>query len=161
RKAGGRAMSWWAAASDCPCELLLDPLSGAVALTLDDDGIDVVQDAIEDGGGQGAVIVEDLRPVLVDAVGGDHHRRTLVALADDLEQQVGTVLVDGKVAELVDNEQGRVQVAAELVLEPADGLRRCQRVDNVDGRREENRVSVDAGGVAKCKRDVRLTEANG
>jgi hypothetical protein len=30
-------------------DLLFDALSGAVALALDDDGIDVVQDAVEDG----------------------------------------------------------------------------------------------------------------
>jgi hypothetical protein len=42
--------------------------------------------------------------VFVGAVGGDHHGSALVALADDLEQQVGAVLVDGQVAEFVDDE---------------------------------------------------------
>src|SRR5262245_21827431 len=63
---------------------------GAEALAFDDDGIDVVEDAIQD------VIVEDLRPVLVGTVGGDQHRRALVALADDLEQQICTVLSMGR-----------------------------------------------------------------
>jgi len=54
---------------------------GAEALALDDDGIDLVQDTVKDGGGQGAVVVEDLRPVLVGAVGGDQHRCALIALA--------------------------------------------------------------------------------
>ena len=75
--------------------LLVDLFLGPEALAFDDDGIDVMEDAVEDGGGQGAVVVEDLRPVLVDAVGGDHHRSALVALADDLEQEVGAELVDG------------------------------------------------------------------
>src|SRR5262249_18260153 len=76
---------------------------GAEALALNDDGIDVVEDAVEDGGGERAVVVEDLRPVLVGTIGGDDHRRALVALADDLKQQIGTVLVDRQVAELVDD----------------------------------------------------------
>jgi hypothetical protein len=37
------------------------------------------------------------------AVGGDHDRRALVALADDLEQQVYAALVDRQVAELVNS----------------------------------------------------------
>src|SRR5215467_8393970 len=140
---------------------LLDSLFGAEALALDDDGIDVVQDAIEDGGGQGAVVVEDLRPVLVGAVGGEEDRRTLVALADDLEQQVGAMLVDGEVAELIDDQHGGLQVTAELVLEAAGRLRGRQRVDDVDGGGEEHGVSTNAGGMAKRNRDVRLAEADG
>ena len=74
------------------------------ALAVDDDRIGMVQDAIEDRGGQCTVVVEDLRPVLVDAVGGDHHRGALVALADNLEQQVRAMLVDRKVSELIDDQ---------------------------------------------------------
>jgi len=40
----------------------------AEAFAFYDDRIDVVHDAIEDGGGQRAVIIEDLCPMLVDAV---------------------------------------------------------------------------------------------
>src|SRR6202049_3129257 len=140
--------------------LLVNLVLGAVALAFDDDRVGVVEDAVEDGGGQGAVVVEDLRPVFVSAVGGDHHRCTLVALADDLEQQVCAVLVDRKVTELIDNQHGGLQVAVELALEAAGGRCRCQGVDNVDGRGEEHRVSMQAGGVAKSDRQVRLAEAD-
>src|SRR5262245_41800700 len=140
----------------------LDLGLGAEALAFDDDGIDVVEDAIQDGGGQGAVIVEDLRPVLVGTVGGDQHRRALVALADDLEQQICTVLVDGKIPKLVDDQQPRLEVAADLALEPAAGrLGRGQGVDDVDGGGEEHGVAGDTGGVAESKRDVRFAEADG
>ena len=85
-------------------ELLFDDLVlHAETFAFDDDSIDVVHDAIENGGGQRAVIIEDLCPVLVDAVGCDHDRGALVALADDLEQQICTVLVDGEVAELIES----------------------------------------------------------
>src|SRR6516165_4202931 len=66
--------------------LLFNLVLHAEALAFDDDRVGVVQDAVEDGGGQRAVVVEDLGPMFVGAVGGDHHRCALVALADDLEQ---------------------------------------------------------------------------
>ena len=54
------------------------------------------------------------------AVGGHHDRGALAALADDLEQQVCTVLVDGEVAELVDDEDGGLQITADVALELAE-----------------------------------------
>jgi hypothetical protein len=66
--------------------LLFNLVLHAEALAFDDDRVGVVQDAVKDGGGQRAVVVEDLGPMFVGAVGGDHHRCALVALADDLEQ---------------------------------------------------------------------------
>ena len=48
--------------------LLLDLILHAEALAFDDDRVGVVQDAVEDGGGQRTVVVEDLRPVFVGAV---------------------------------------------------------------------------------------------
>jgi hypothetical protein len=40
----------------------------AIALALDDDGLDVVQEAVQQRRGQGGVVVEDLGPLLVRAV---------------------------------------------------------------------------------------------
>jgi hypothetical protein len=45
--------------------LLVNLVLGAIVLAFDDDRVGVVEDAVEDGGGQGAVVVEDLRPVFV------------------------------------------------------------------------------------------------
>src|SRR5262249_61192353 len=83
------------------------------------------------------------------------------ALVDDLEQQVGAMLVDGEVAELIDDQHGGLEVTAELVLEAAGRLRGRQRVDDVDGGGEEHGVSTNAGGMAKRNGDVRLAEADG
>ena len=73
---------------------VLHPVAG----TLDDDGLGVVEEAVEDGAGDGAVVVEDAGPLLEGLVGGDDQGTTLVTLADDLEEEVGPVLVDGEVA---------------------------------------------------------------
>ena len=62
---------------------LLCAFVSSLSLDLDlvtDDGLGVVDEAIEDGGCQAAVVIEDLRAVLEGAIGGDHHQGALVAL---------------------------------------------------------------------------------
>src|SRR5215468_6862423 len=127
-------------------DLFVNLVLHAKALAFDDDGLGVMEDAIEDCGRQGAVVVKDLRPVFVGAISRDHHRGTLVALADDLEQQVGAVLVDGQVTELVDNKDGGLDVAVKFAFELPGGLSGGECVDDVDGGSEEHRVSLQAGG---------------
>ncbi len=65
----------------------------------------MVEEAVEDGGGDGGVAVEDGGPVLEGFVGGQDDGAAFVAGADDLEEQVGSALVDGEVADLVEDEQ--------------------------------------------------------
>lgn len=62
----------------------------------------MVEQPVEQRRGQRGVVVEDLGPVLIGAIGRDDERAVLIALADDLEQQVRAELVDGEVAQLVD-----------------------------------------------------------
>ena len=52
------------------------------ALALDDDRIGMMQQAIQDRRGQGAVMVEDGGPVFEGAVGGQDHRPLFIAEAD-------------------------------------------------------------------------------
>jgi hypothetical protein len=78
-----------------------DAVLHAVASSFDDDGFGVVEESVEDGAGQGAVVVEDGRPVFEDLVGGQDDRAAFVALADDLEEEVGPAFVDGQVAQFV------------------------------------------------------------
>ena len=61
----------------------------------------MVKEAIKDGGGDGAIAVEDSGPLFKGFVGGDDDRTAFVALTDDLEEQVGSALIDGQVADLV------------------------------------------------------------
>ena len=48
-----------------------DLIFGAEAAAFEGDGFGVVEQAIEQRGGEHAVAVEDARPMFVDAVGGD------------------------------------------------------------------------------------------
>ena len=66
--------------------VVFDAVFCAVAFSFDDDGFAVVHDAVEDGGGDGGVVVEGLLPFLVDAIGGDDGGGVFVASGDDLEE---------------------------------------------------------------------------
>ena len=82
----------------------LDLILHAIALPFDGDGFGMMKETVEDGGGQGAVIVEDLRPFLERLVGGEDDGAVLVALGDDLKEEVGAFSVDGQIAEFVKDE---------------------------------------------------------
>jgi len=56
----------------------------------------VVKQPVQDGGGDGAVVVEDGSPLLERFVGRQNDGAALVALADDLKKEVRAVLVNGQ-----------------------------------------------------------------
>jgi len=60
----------------------------------------VVKDPVHDGRGDHRV-AEDLVPLAEAAVRGQDERPLLVAPRDQLEEKMGTVTVDGTVADLV------------------------------------------------------------
>ena len=75
-----------------------DLILHAVALPFDDHGFGVVQQPVQHGAGQGAVVVEDFGPVFIRLVGRQQDGALLITLADDLEEQVRAGFVDGQVA---------------------------------------------------------------
>ena len=76
----------------------------------------MVEDSVQQGAGEGGIVVEDRGPVFESLVGGQHDGTTFVTLADDLKEQVGAVLVDGQVAEFVDDEESWLEIAGEFAL---------------------------------------------
>ena len=82
----------------------------------------MVEEAVEDGGGDGGVAVEDGGPLLEGLVGGEPDGTAFVACADDLEQEIGPALVDGQVADLIEDQKRRGRVFAQLGFERAFGL---------------------------------------
>jgi len=109
----------------------------------------VVKEAIEDGGGDGAITVKDGRPLFEGFVGGDNNRTAFVALADNLEEQVGSAQIDGQVSDLIQNEQCRAEIMLELAFEGALRLGGTQSIDDVDSVSKQDAVSVLASGVAQ------------
>jgi hypothetical protein len=61
----------------------------------------MMQEPVEDCGSEDAVVVEDLRPVFERAVGGDDDGAPLIALGDDLKEEIGPVFVDGQISQFV------------------------------------------------------------
>src|SRR5665647_1592473 len=118
--AGGAGM----ASSEARSSLqIVDLILHAVALSLDEYRLGVVQEPVEQRRRQGAVIVEYLGPVLERTVRGDDRGAALIARANNLEQAVGAKLVDRKVAELIDDEQRWLQIFVHFTLEAARCLR--------------------------------------
>jgi hypothetical protein len=68
----------------------------AVAFAFEGEDFGMMQKAVQNRGGEGAVVIEDLGPVFKGLVGGQNNRAALKALADDLNEQIDSGFVDGK-----------------------------------------------------------------
>jgi hypothetical protein len=84
---------------------------GPITRTLDLADIGVMQKPVEQRGGERGVVVEDFRPGFERPIGAHQDGAALVALGDDLEQQVGAELIDREVADFVHDDERRFQIA--------------------------------------------------
>ena len=87
------------------CSTVFLLFAHAVAGSLNDYCVAVMQESVEQCTGEDAVVVERFGPVFVDAVGGQCDRAAFVTFRDDLEEQVRSGLVQGYEPELVNAEQ--------------------------------------------------------
>ena len=78
----------------------------AVALAFEGDHVGVVDEAVDERGGDHGV-AEDLAPGLEAAVAGDDDRAAFVAARDEREEQVGGLAFERQVADLVDDRAAR------------------------------------------------------
>ena len=126
----------------------------------DDDGLGVVQKSIQHRGGDGAVVVKDRGLLLEGLVGGQHDGALFAAPADDLEEEIGTVLVAGKIANLVQCQELRPQIGFGLAFEQAAFLRGRKVVDDADGVGEEHGRALLTGRVAQSGGEVGFSETD-
>jgi hypothetical protein len=92
-------------------------VSGAHGGAVELDDAAAFEDAVEDGGGE-VFVVEDGAPGVEGLVGGEDHRAfSAVALVDDVEEHVGGVGAVGEVADFIDDEHVRMDVAGECLAE--------------------------------------------
>ena len=68
---------------------------------------------VDQGRGQGVVHIEQGAPFPEDSIRGQHDRSGFITGSNDLEQQVGPALVDGKIAQLIEEENLRTDVGFE------------------------------------------------
>src|SRR4051794_6597333 len=87
--------------SDSFAGALLEAMAEAPALGAGVDDVGLVGDAVDDGLGETGV-GEDLGPFAEGQVGGDDQAAAFVAFGDDLEDELGSALGQGQVAQLVD-----------------------------------------------------------
>ena len=135
-------------------------LAAAIAAAFNDEDLDVVGQAVDQGDGAGGV-GEDGVPVLERQIGGDEQRAMLVAAADELEEKVGGAGVVGEVAQFVDHDQRRPGVVAEASFEGAGGLLSVEVEQEVGGGGEEGGVSGEDGLVGDVLGEHGLAESLG
>ena len=131
-----------------------DAVFHAEARAFDDDGLGMMEEAVEDGGGDGGVTVKDGCPLLEGFVGGEYDGATFVTCADNLEEEIGPALIDGKVSDLIQNEERWGEVSAQLGFERAFGMCGAEGVDNVDGVGKEYAHALLTGGIAECRGEM-------
>ena len=120
--------------------------------------MDVMGQAVQNGAGE-AFRAEDLGPFIEWQVGGDDDRAALVALGDDLEQQLGAGLAERNEAEFVDDQQVLAgQQLLQTLKAPFVGSL-DQFVDQGGSRREANLQTLLAGRQSEPQGDVGLAGA--
>jgi len=129
-----------------------------IALALDHEGVAVMQESIEDGGGDD-VVAEDLTPLRHALIRRDQHRRFLVAMAHELKEEMSTLAFERHVAELVDDEQLRFAVEEHPTREDALALAVDEVGEERRRRGEEPGVAGLDDGAAEGDRQVRLADA--
>ena len=68
---------------------------------------------VDHGRGQGVVHVEKFAPFPEGSIRSDHDRSHFISGGDNLEQQIGTTLVDGQLAQLIEEEKTGTDICSE------------------------------------------------
>lgn len=110
-----------------------DSIFHAITFPLDDDRFAMMEEAVEDGGGEGGIIVEDGRPLFEGFIGCDADGTALVAFTDDLEQQIGSGFIDGHIAKFIDSEKLRFEEGLDFGFESVGVLGGQERIDQING----------------------------
>jgi hypothetical protein len=76
----------------------------AITGAFNDHRLGMMKEAVEQGGGEGTVIVEDLGPLFESAIRGNDKRAAFIASTDDLEEQVHAVFIDGEIAQFIQDQ---------------------------------------------------------
>ena len=81
----------------------------------------MVDDAVDHRGGDG-LVAEHTAPAAEGQVAGEDERGVFVAAADELEEQVRSVLLEGQVADLIDDDQPVAPQSGELLWESSSAV---------------------------------------
>ena len=132
----------------------------AVAVAADGDDVAVVQQPVEDRGGDHR-IAEDGAPLADRPVRGDQHGTPLVAARHQLEEQVSGVGLKRQVAEFVHDQQPGLGEVGEPLLKPPLGVRLGEAGDQRHGAGEQHRIARHDRLAAERNRQMCLAHARG
>jgi len=113
---------------------------GAIALTLDQHGLHVMRDPVQQRRSQHRIIVKNTCPMLINPVGGDERGATLIAVTDDLKQTIRAELVDGQIPQFINAQHLWLDVMRHGALHLASGMRQSQSIDDLDSPGKQHRV---------------------
>lgn len=139
-------------------EAALSPGAEPVAVAADGQDVAVVQEAVEDSGGDHR-IGEHRAPFGNAAVGSDQHGAGFVAPADELEEQVGGVGFQRQVTELVDDQQFGLRRRQQFLVQAPLAVRLGQAGNQHRRRGELHRVSGQDRLAPERDRKMRLADA--
>lgn len=98
-------------------EPVLEPVRGAV----DGDDLRMMEQAVEDGGGQD-FIAQHLRPLRERLVTGEDEAPPLVTAADELKKVVGLRPIEPEIPDFIHHQHGWFEIGLQLLLELAPVL---------------------------------------
>jgi len=120
----------------------------------------MVEQAVKEGAGQSAVVIEKEGPFFEGAVGGEDEGTTFVTVAEDLEEEVGAVVVDGEIAEFVKTEKIGGGVFFQGGGETLGTMSGGQGVDDLDGGGEEDGIAFLTSVMAQGGGEMGFAEAD-
>ena len=109
-------------------------MGAPVRVAVEADHAPVVHGPVDDGGGH-VRVAEHASPAAEFDVRGEDHALTFIRIGDDLEQQAAAFLIDGHVAELVDDQEPRLADHGEFLVEPVVRFGAQQAPGQPGGRR--------------------------
>ena len=121
----------------------------AVTVAADIDGDGLVQEAVEEGRGED-MVREDVAPLVERLVGGENDAAALITSRDKLEQEWGGALVEGKVANFVQDQDLRTTQGLHTLRETVSPSIVSQLVEQVSYRIEQNRLTAGERGHAQA-----------
>jgi len=77
----------------------------AIAVSFDLDQRSVMDEAINHGRNKGIIVIEDGSPVSEGPVGGHDDGATFIPVGDHLEEELGPLLIHGKIAYFINNQE--------------------------------------------------------
>ena len=126
---------------------VLDLFFHAIAFAGDGDNFGVMEEPIENGGSEGGIVIEDTGPLFERLVCGENNGAMFIALADDLKEEVGAGLIDGEVAEFINDQETWREELFKLRFEAVGGLSGGESVDDIDGDGKEHGFAHETGSM--------------